>query len=362
MNKRDYYEVLGVEKSADKAAIKKAYRNLAKKFHPDRNKESGAEDRFKEVQEAYDILSDDQKRSAYDQYGFAGTQGFGGYESSGFSDFAGMGDIFEQFFGGGGFDFTGARPRSRSRGQDIETTIKITFAEAVFGGEREIAYRRFVTCDECSGSGAEGGEVSTCSTCKGSGQVRQVQNTFFGQIQTAAVCPTCGGEGKVAKNSCKKCGGEGRKEERDTFNIKIPAGIPDQVSLKFRGRGQAGRKGGENGDLYVSIEVAAHDQLERRGDDIYLDWDIDVMTAVLGGEIEIPSVSGEITIKVPAGTQPEKVIKLTGKGGPKFRTPTQNGDQYVRFRVVLPNKLTREEREVWQRLQEMRSKKKKGWF
>lgn len=236
MAKRDYYEVLGISKSADSTAIKKAYRQLAKKYHPDRNKEKGAEDSFKEVQEAYDILSDKQKRSAYDQYGFAGTQGFNGFNSAGsdFSgfDFGGLGDIFSQFFGADG-GFGGATPNRnrRSRGSDIEVKIKIEFQTAVFGGEFRIKYKRKVACTHCKGTGAEGGKVNTCDNCEGRGQVTQFQQTFFGRIQSVVTCPKCQGEGTIAKEKCKKCNGSSYQEIQEDFTIKIPAGIPDNVNL-----------------------------------------------------------------------------------------------------------------------------------
>jgi molecular chaperone DnaJ len=359
MSKRDYYEVLGIDRKANKEAIKKAYRNLAKKYHPDRNKEAGAEEQFREIQEAYEVLSDEQKRSAYDQYGFAGTQGFGGMGGdSGFGGFGGfdgnINDIFEQFFGGDfGFAGRSARPQAPSKGPDIETTLKLTFEEAIFGTERELHYKRYVVCDECKGSGAEGGKTTTCETCGGRGQVLKTQRTFFGQVQTAGLCPTCQGEGKVATHKCKKCGGDGRVQISDNFTIKIPAGIPDSVTLRFAGRGNVGKRGGDYGDLYINIEISTHESLTRKGDDIYLDWEIDAVTAVLGGEIEIPTVWGKTKIKVPAGTQPEKVIKLSNQGGPQFKNTERKGDQYVRFKVIIPQKLTRQQSELWQKLREL---------
>lgn len=358
MQKRDYYEVLGIKKDASKSEIKKAYRNLAKKYHPDRNNSSDAEEKFKEVQEAYETLSDEQKRKAYDQYGFAGTQGFeGGGYGAGFGGFdfnsSDFSDIFEQFFGGGfGGASSGGRARaSRNIGSNIELNIKLSFDEAVFGGERKINYDRLVHCQNCSGTGAEDGDLDKCETCDGYGQVARTQQTFFGRIQTATICPTCEGRGSVPKNKCKVCRGNGLNKIKDEFNLKIPPAIPDGVTMRFSGRGNAGKQGGPHGDLYLNIEVETHDVLERKGDDIYLEWEIDVVTAVLGGEIDIPTVRGKATIKVSPGTQPEKVIKLTGKGGPKFKNPDKNGDQYLKFKVNIPQKLTKDQKHFWEQLQ-----------
>lgn len=357
MAKRDYYEVLGLQKGADKSAIKKAYRNLAKQYHPDRNQEAGAEEKFKEVQEAYDVLGDDQKKDAYDKYGFAGTQGFGGMGGSGmggFQDAGDLGDLLGQMFGGAfgglsGFAGAGMGGRRMRRGSDIEATLKVEFQEAVFGGTKQVKYERYAPCEHCEGSGAKDNKLKTCETCKGAGQVTQVQNTFFGKIQTATVCPTCRGTGKVPEDTCDHCKGSGREKTTETFEIKVPAGIPDGVTLRFQGRGDMGEAGSQPGDLYVSIEVVPHARLERRGDDIYLDEDISAVTATLGGEIDVPTVDGEVTMKIPAGTQPGKVLKLSGRGGPRFRG-NGKGDQYVRLNVTIPTKLSKQERKLWEQL------------
>lgn len=364
MAKRDYYEVLGLNKSASKSDIKKAYRDLAKKYHPDRNKEPDAETKFKEVQEAYEVLSDDQKKSAYDQFGHAGTQGFGGGGYSGgfggFEDFGnfsgGFEDIFENLFGGGfgGFS-TGRTPRSSSvRGADIEANLKITFEEAVFGAEKTVKYKRKKVCTECSGSGAKNNSMTDCKECNGSGQVTRVQQTIFGTIQTRGVCPTCNGEGRIIKDACPKCKKEGRVEEIDEFTIKVPPGIPDEVTLRFQDRGNAGQRGGNYGDLFINIEVTPHPILERRGDDIYMDKEIAITSAVLGDEIVVPTVHGETVIKVEPGTQNDKIIKLNDKGGPKFRK-NGNGDQYIRIKVKVPQKLSKDEKQLWEKLDEISS-------
>ncbi len=357
MAKRDYYEVLGVPKKSSKAELKKAYRTLAKEYHPDRNKEEGAEEKFKEIQEAYEVLSDDQKREAYDQYGFAGTQGFEGFGgmggAGGFSgDVGDLGDLLGQMFGGGLGGMNGGRVQGRSRGSDIQTRVKISFKDAVFGATKKVKYQRWVECESCDGTGAESKKLKKCSTCEGRGQVSQVQNTFFGRIQTATVCPTCGGRGEIPEKECKTCKGAGRTRDTEELEITIPAGIPDGVTLKFQGKGDAGEAGTQTGDLFVQIEVELDRNLERRGDDMYLDQEIDAITATIGGEIKVPTVHGEIKIKIPEGTQEGKVLKISGKGGPKFRG-NGNGDQYVRLHVTIPTKLNKEQRRLWEELRQI---------
>lgn len=366
MAKRDYYEVLGVSKNADKKEIKKAYRKLAKEYHPDRNKAEDAETKFKEVQEAYDVLSDEDKKKAYDQFGHAGTQGFGsgfgGFGNGGFQgnvDFEDLNDIFSQFFGQdadfGGFGGFGRRERrgsAQTRGSDIESTIILTFNEAVFGVERTLTYKRQTTCNVCDGNGAKNGtSIKTCPRCSGRGYINHVQSTFLGTIQTQVACPDCNGEGQIIEEVCTNCNGRGQIEKTEDFKIKIPQGIPDGVTLRFRGRGNAGKKGGPYGDLFINIEVEAHEVFERRNDDIYMEKEIDVVTATLGGEIEIPTVKENVKLKIPSGTQSHKVFKLSGKGAPKFRG-NGNGDQYIKIIVKTPEKLTREQRKLWEQLKD----------
>lgn len=360
--KRDYYEVLGVSKTASKKEIKKAYRQLAKQYHPDRNKEAGAEDKFKEVSEAFEVLSDEQKRQAYDQYGFAGTKGFdgvgGGMYGGNFEDFfngmggsGDLGDLLGGLFGGSGFGGGRGQRRAGGRsGSDIQVEVKLKFEEAVFGVEKNIKFDRFDTCDKCSGTGAKDSKLKTCDSCNGRGQVVQVQRTILGAMQVASTCPTCHGHGEIPESNCEKCSGSGRVKKTEDFKFKVPQGIPDGVNIRFAGKGNAGEKGGGNGDLYVSIEVEEHPVLERRGDDIYMDRHIEVTTAVLGGEVEVPTVHGDVLMKVPSGTQSEKVLRLKGKGGPKFKS-NDNGDQYVRLIVDIPSKLSKEEKAIWEDLQ-----------
>lgn len=359
MEKRDYYEILKIDKNATKQEIKSAYRKLAKEYHPDRNKSEDAEDKFKEVQEAYEVLTDEQKRKAYDQYGHAGTQGFGGggYDYSGagfdFNDFGGMNDIFEQFFGGSfaGFGGGGAtRGRRTNRGSDIEATLKITFEEAVFGTEKNIEYDRKSECKTCSGSGAKKGTSPVqCPTCKGQGRIRKTQQTFLGNFATVVDCPECKGEGKIIKDKCEDCGGDGIQVTSKVFKVKIPQGIPDGVTLKFQGKGNTGRNNGESGDLYLNIEVKSDDKFERRGDDIYIEVEIAPETAVLGTEATIPTVHGDKKLTIPAGTQPETVLKMKDLGAPRFRGKGK-GDQYVRIQVVIPKKITKGQKELWEKL------------
>ncbi len=368
MQKKDYYEVLGVSKGADKKEVKKAYRKLAKEFHPDRNKASDAEEKFKEVQEAYEVLSDEDKRKAYDQYGHAGTQGFGGaggfggYGSGGFQgnvDYQDINDIFSQFFGQGvdfGFGGFGRRESQRNgqtRGNDIEGTIGISFNDAIFGTEKTFTYRRRANCNACGGNGAKNGtSIKSCAKCSGKGYVNHIQATFLGSIQTQAVCPECNGAGEVIKEVCEKCSGKGNIETDEDFKINIPHGIPDGVTLRFKGRGHAGNKGGPAGDLFINIEVETHEEFERRGDDIYMEKEIDVVIATLGGEIEIPTVKEIVKLKIPEGTQSHKVFKLTGKGAPKFRG-SGNGDQYIKIIVKIPEKLSNEQKDLWKKLREV---------
>lgn len=357
MSKRDYYQVLGVSKNSSKDEIKKAYRSLAKELHPDKNKSSDAETKFKEVQEAYEVLSDDQKKSAYDQYGFAGANAFNNSGSqSGFSGFQGdMGgfeDLLGNFFGSsfGGFGGSSSSNFSRdSRGSDLEVSLKLEFQDAIFGAEKSILYNRNIRCTKCSGSGAKNGKTKTCKTCDGKGKVMQVQNTLLGRMQMVNTCPTCSGSGQVIEDKCDVCKGNGLLAKKEEFKLKIPAGIPDGVTLKFKDQGNFGRNGGDAGDLYVTVEVKSNAVLERKGDDIYMDKSIDVVTAVLGGEVTIPTVHGEVLVSVPAGTQSEQVLRLKGKGGPKFRG-SGNGDQFVKIIVKIPQKLSGKEKKIWEEL------------
>lgn len=363
MEKRDYYEVLGVKKDANADELKKAYRKLVKKYHPDVNKESDSEEKFKEIQEAYEVLSDEGKRKAYDQYGHAGTAGFNPGTAGNGYDFQGtpfdMGDIFNTFFGGGdfgsgfGFDFGAQRGSPREDvGSDIRYRVRVSFSEAMKGGEYKIKIKREDRCEGCEGSGSSDGKSTECSVCNGTGQQRQVRNTILGQMAVMSTCSNCQGTGKVVKNPCKECKGTGVKSKEETLTIKIPAGAYDGMVLRFRGGGNAGRNGGSIGDLYIEIEVEASEKFDRRGNDIYSQENIPVHVAVLGGTISVESIFEEVKLKIPKGTQSGTIFKLKGKGCPVFNKEGERGDQYVRVNVDIPTRLNRKEKELWERLSE----------
>lgn len=343
MSKRDYYEVLGVSNSATKDEIKKAYRKLSKKYHPDINKDPDAPEKFKEVKEAYEVLSDDQKRAQYDQFGHADpNQGFGGF---GGGDFGGFGfeDIFSSIFGGGGRRRDPNAPRS---GADLQYTMTLSFEEAVFGKETTIEIPREETCDTCDGSGAKPGtSPETCSHCGGSGQLNTEQNTPFGRIVNRRVCHYCNGTGKMIKSKCSTCGGAGKVKKRKKISIKIPAGVDDGQQLRVSGQGEPGVNGGPAGDLYVVFHVRDHEFFERDGDDIYCEMPLTFTQAALGDEIEVPTLHGKVKLKIPAGTQTGTKFRLRGKGVPNVRGYGQ-GDQHVIVRVVTPTNLTEKQKDL----------------
>lgn len=346
MSKRDYYEVLGLEKNASKEEIKKAYRKLSKKYHPDINKEADAADKFKEVKEAYEVLSDDQKRDQYDRFGHTDpNQGFGGFGGDGdFGGFGGFEDIFSTFFGGG--SSRRRDPNAPRQGADLQYTMTLTFKEAVFGKETEIEIPREETCDTCHGSGAKPGtQPETCSHCHGSGQLNTEQNTPFGKIVNRRVCHYCNGTGKMIKNKCKTCGGTGKVKKRRRINVKIPAGVDDGQQLRVSGQGEPGVNGGAAGDLYVVFHVREHEFFERDGDDIYCEMPITFAQAALGDEIEVPTLHGKVKLKVPAGTQTGTKFRLRGKGVPNVRG-YGTGDQHIHVKVITPTKLTDKQKQL----------------
>jgi len=341
-DKRDFYDVLGVGKDASGEDIKKAYRKLARQYHPDVNKEADAESKFKEVKEAYDTLSDDGKRATYDRYGHVDpNQGFGG---GGGADFGGgFGDIFDMFFGGGG----GRRdPNAPQRGNDLQYTMTIEFKEAVFGKETEITIPRTETCDTCHGSGAKAGtKPETCSVCRGSGQQEVVQNTPFGRMVNRRACTNCGGGGRIIKEKCGTCHGSGKVKRQRKLNVRIPAGVDDGAQIRLSGEGEGGLRGGPAGDLYIVIRVKSHDFFEREGDDIYCEVPLTFAQAALGDEIEIPTLSEKVKLKIPAGTQTGTFFRLKGKGVPRLRGYGQ-GDQHVKVTIVTPTNLDEEQKEL----------------
>ncbi|TYS19522.1 molecular chaperone DnaJ [Rossellomorea vietnamensis] len=344
MSKRDYYEVLGVENGASKDEIKKAYRKLSKKYHPDINKEADANEKFKEISEAYEVLSDEQKRAQYDRFGHTDpNQGFGGGGDFG-GGFGGFEDIFNTFFGGGG----GRRrdPNAPRAGADLQYTMSVTFEEAVFGKETDIEIPKEEECDTCDGSGAKPGtKPETCKHCQGTGQLNVEQNTPFGRIVNRRVCHHCHGTGKFIKEKCNTCGGNGKVQKRRKIHVKIPAGIDEGQQLRVSGQGEPGVNGGPPGDLYVVFHVRSHEFFERDGDDIYCEMPITFVQSALGDEIEVPTLHGKVKLKVPAGTQTGTKFRLRGKGVPNVRG-YGTGDQHIRVKVVTPTKLTDKQKEL----------------
>lgn len=379
MEKRDYYETLGLQKDASEHDIKKAYRKLVKEWHPDHNKTQEAEEKFKEISQAYEILSDPTKRSAYDQYGHAGVSGFGGYsDANGFGGGEGygqtfdMGDIFSSIFGGamgggmGGFDFGdlgglgsmfgGGQQRQRQQstaGIDLQYGVKVNFMEAMQGVEIPVTINREIQCEKCKGTGSDTGKMIDCTTCGGQGRVRRVQNSFFGQVSVVAECPECHGAGKKPEKVCTVCRGDGVKSNKESVKINIPAGAYDGMVLKFRGGGSFAKGGSVPGDLYIEVQVEVDDRFERRGNDIYTTQEIPAHDAVLGSVEEIETVEGIVNLKVPAGTQPGTIFRIKGKGAP-IVGKNSRGDHYVRVNIAIPTKLSREEKEYWQKLKNAR--------
>lgn len=339
--KRDYYEVLGVSKDASADEIKKAYRRLARQYHPDVNKAPDAEEKFKEVKEAYDVLSDSQKRANYDRFGHQDpTQGFGGFDTSGMG---GFGDIFDMFFGGGG---RRANPNAPRKGADLQYTLRIEFLDAVFGIEKEIELTKDAECDTCHGSGAKPGTAKdTCRICNGSGQEEVVANTPFGRIVNRRICQTCGGRGQVIREKCGTCRGTGRVKVRRKIQLNIPAGVDDGAQLRVSGEGEPGVNGGPPGDLYVVLRVKEHEFFDREGNDIYCQVPLHFTQVALGDEIEVPTVDGKVKLKIPAGTQTGTFFRLRGKGVPYLRG-NGRGDQHVQVKVVTPQDLTEQQKEL----------------
>lgn len=359
--KRDYYEVLGVERNANADEIKKAYRKAAIKYHPDKNPgDKEAEEKFKEAAEAYDVLSNPDKRARYDQFGHAGMNGaaggaggfgggFGGFSME--DIFSQFGDIFGGHFGGGGFRSSGGGRRV-NRGSDIRVKVKLSLQEIAEGVTKKLKINKSVVCDHCGGTGAkDAGSYSTCSTCNGAGYVTRVENTFFGRMQTQGVCPTCGGTGKVITAPCGKCGGEGAVKGSEVVEIKIPAGVGEGMVLTVSGKGNAARQGGVNGDLQVLIEEEPHPELVRDGNDLIHNLNIPVTTAILGGSVEVPTVDGRAKIKIAPGTHAGKVLRLGGKGIPDVNGYGR-GDLLVVVDITIPDKLTAEERRLVEQLAE----------
>lgn len=348
MAERNYYDILGVDKNASQEDIKKAYRTLAKKYHPDISTEPNAEEKFKEVQKAYDCLSDEQKRQNYDQFGTEEPNPFGqGGNGSGFSGFGGFEDIFSSFFGGGRRQ---ANPNAPQRGRDITTSITLTFEEAAFGTKKEINVSRYEECSRCGGSGAESkNDVHVCRRCSGTGTVIVEQATLFGRMQTKTTCPDCHGKGKIIDHECKECHGTGRVKRDARISVNIPAGIDNDQTLRLSNQGEPGVNGGPNGDLFINIKVKPHEVFERDGNDIYLELPITFSQAALGSTIEVETLTGKVAMKIPSGTQSKTKFKLANRGI-KNSTTGRTGNQYVIVDVVTPTKLTSEQKELFTKL------------
>jgi len=379
MSKRDYYEVLGVGKDASEADLKKAYRKLAMKYHPDRNKgDASAEEKFKEAAEAYEILRDPQKKARYDQFGHAGVNGQGGFGGGVEFD---VEDIFSRFgdiFGGGFFGediFGGGRTRSRGRrqpgtpGSDMKIRMPLTLEEIAFGTEKTLKVKKQVTCNTCDGTGAESkSDFETCGTCNGLGEVRQVTRTMLGQMVNVQPCPTCQGEGRIIKNKCKTCNGEGREKGEETIKVSIPSGVSNGNYITLRGQGNAGRRGGQPGDLIVLIEEKEHEHFVRDGNNIYYDLSLSIPDAVLGSEQEVPTLKGKAKLRIEPGTQPGKLLRMRGKGIIGLNSSGE-GDEFVRINVYMPRNLSDKERKSIEALRdsenfnaEHQTKEEKGFF
>lgn len=357
MSKRDYYEVLGVSKTATDDEIKKAYRKMALKYHPDKNPgDKEAEEKFKEAAEAYDVLSNADKRARYDQFGHSmgGQQGFGGFGGGGFSMediFSQFGDIFGGRFSGQWGGATGGRGRRVNRGSDLRIKVKLTLEEISKGASKTLKIPTLVKCEHCEGTGAKDGKAfSTCSTCNGTGTVVHTQNTFLGPMQSTSTCPSCNGEGKIITERCSHCNGEGVNRQETTVSFNIPAGVADGMILTVRGKGNAPRHGGINGDLLVVIEEVTHPDLIRDGNDVIYNLMLDIPTATLGGSVEVPTITGKARVKIAPGTQPGKVLRLRGKGLPSTEG-YGTGDELINIMVYIPESLNSEEKAIFERLQ-----------
>lgn len=352
---KDYYNILGVSKSATPDDIKRAFKKLAVKYHPDVNKEKGAEEKFKEINEAYQVLSDPQKKSNYDQFGSAdmgnmggfssgGGQGFGGFDFSGFNTgegFGGFDDVFDIFFGGGG-----KRTKAQNRGNDVEIILPLDFKEAVFGTEKDISYSVMDMCPECHGKGGTG--LKKCSDCGGSGKVNRVTRTILGAFNQVQTCSSCKGRGEVPSEKCRKCGGASRIRQTKNIKVKIPAGVNSDSSIRIAGAGEGGQDG--NGDLYLRIKINPHKEFIREGYDIFSEKEISFSSATLGDKVEVNTVDGPLKLVIPAGTQSHTEFRLKGKGVPHPNQREARGDQYVTIKVRVPRKLSREEKEMLEKL------------
>jgi molecular chaperone DnaJ len=371
---KDYYSILGVSKDASDQDIKKAYRKQALQYHPDKNKgDKASEQKFKDANEAYEVLSDKQKRANFDQFGSAdgafgaagsgGGAGFGqGFSGQGFDfgNFAGQGgfaDIFESFFGGSA---SGHKKQGPQQGEDVEFSLNLAFEEAAFGTEKELIITKLVSCDNCHGTGAEpGSKTITCPQCRGTGEIRTIRQTLFGQVAASSMCPTCHGEGRVHEKKCSVCHGATRIRKSEKIRVKIPAGVDNDSTIRLAGRGQAGMFGGPGGDLYVHVRVSPSKKFVRHNYDVHGEIHVNLLHAILGGEVDVETLKGMVTLKIPAGTQSGKIFKLNGYGIERLRS-SGFGDQYVKVIVDIPLKLSKKEKELYAQIAEETGLSKKG--
>ena len=357
--KRDYYDVLGISKNSSAEDIKKAYRKMAKKYHPDVSKEENAEQKFKEVQEAYDVLSDSEKKNNYDQYGHQGNpfQGFGSGTSS-FEGFGGgFGDIFSQFFGG---QNTQRRHNGPQKGEDLERVMTIEFMDAVLGTKKDISVVVQDTCHTCGGNGAASKEdIFTCQNCKGKGHINVDQRTMFGTMRSQQVCRNCSGRGEIVKKRCTSCAGAGKLRQNKNVSVNIPAGIDDNMTLKVAGYGNGGTKGGPKGDLYLTFRIRPHKVFKRRNYDIHLEIPVSIADAVLGTKVDIPTIYGDVTLKIPSGTNHGTILRMSGQGI-KHVQKNRKGDQLVIVKVETPNQINSEEKKLYEKLKNIESTKSKS--
>ncbi len=343
--KRDYYEVLGIAKNATDEEIKRAFRKLAFKYHPDHNSNNGAEDEFKQVNEAYEVLSNSDKRTAYDRFGHGGAEGLFGQGFEGFN-FGGFGDIFDAFFGGA----TTATRQAPQRGADLHYKLTITFEEAAFGCEKETSILRTENCSQCQGIGCKpGSQPSRCPNCDGTGQVHRVQQSIFGRFSSTTTCSQCQGEGRIISEPCPQCRGTGKEKRKRNISIKIPAGVDDSTQVRLMGEGETGIRGGSSGNLYITLSMLPHQLFTRDSDDIFYELAINFAQAALGVEVEVPTLDGEVKLKIPAGCQTGKVFQLKNKGIPHLHR-NGRGNQLVTLHVVTPDKLSKEQRRLFQEL------------
>lgn len=351
MNKKDYYEVLGVSKNATDAEIKSAFRKLAKKYHPDVNKEPDAEEKFKECQEAYAVLSDPQKRSQYDQFGHSAfTNGQGGFSGFEGFDFGNMSDIFDDILGGFGFSSSSRRGESasrKSRGNDLLYHLTLTFEEAFFGCKKDVMIDTMISCDACDGQG--GFHSKTCPSCHGSGVVTREQRTILGSFLTKTTCQECNGTGSSFEKKCSECHGTGRIKKKVTLTVNIPSGVNNDSRLRVPGKGEKGVNGGSNGDLYLEFTVKEHEIFDRIDNDLYLTLPISITTAVLGGKVEVPTMNGSVTLTIQSGSQSNDKLRLKGKGIPST-VSSRTGDMYVILKVMIPTKLSKEQKSLFESL------------